>query len=502
MPTKDEMLKRAGASTEEALRRHALYQGKIQIAPKCPIRDLNDFAVWYTPGVAAPCRAIQANPTLAYTYTNRGNTIAVVSDGTRVLGLGDIGPEAALPVMEGKALLFKFLGGVDAVPLCLRARETDEIVHALELIEPSFGGINLEDIAQPKCFRVLERARERAHIPVWHDDQQGTGTVLLAGLTNAVEVVGKRLDRIRIAVIGAGAAGVSSIKMLLRAGVAPGAFVVCDSVGILHPSRDDIARRKDEFPEKWSLCNETNAERAVGGIADALRGADACIAFSHPGPGIIRPEWVRDMAKDAIVFACANPVPEIWPWEAREAGARVVATGRSDFPNQLNNSLGFPGIFRGVLDVQARAITDEMALAAAHELASFARERGLSEDAILPAWTNGRQCRASPQRPEWRPSSKGSRSFVTLGKSSWSEHEKPSSTQERSRGARRTLEGRPFFQKLRWRPLLPRPRSLELPCEAEQGRVLTESPGQHHSNWNGRRIPEERHVHRGGASHR
>jgi malate dehydrogenase (oxaloacetate-decarboxylating) len=345
---------------------------------------VEDFAIWYTPGVAAPCRAIEAEPDRSYEYTNRGNTIAIVSDGTRVLGLGDIGPEAAMPVMEGKALLFKFLGGVDAVPLCLRTRDPDEIVRTLEIIEPSFGGVNLEDIAQPKCFRVLERARKSSGVPVWHDDQQGTATVLVAGLMNAVEVVGKRLDRIRIAVVGAGAAGVASIRYLERAGVPAGSIVVSDSVGILHPDRADIARRSDEYREKWRLCNETNADHMSGGLAQALRGADVCIAFSRSGPGVIRPEWVRSMTKDAIVFACANPVPEIWPWEALEAGARIVATGRSDFPNQLNNSLGFPGIFRGVLDVGARALTDDMALAASREIALFARERGLSEARILP----------------------------------------------------------------------------------------------------------------------
>lgn len=381
---KDEMLLRAEAPLKEALRQHAAYRGKIQIAPKCPIRKLEDFGIWYTPGVAAPCRAIEANPAASYEYTNRGNTIAIVSDGTRVLGLGDIGPEAAMPVMEGKALLFKFLGGVDAIPLCLRTRDPDEIVRTLEIIEPSFGGVNLEDIAQPKCFRVLDRARKSLRIPVWHDDQQGTATVVLAALMNAAEVVGKRFDRIRIAVVGAGAAGIASVHLLVRAGVPAGSIVVSDTGGILQPGREDIARRRGEYAEKWRLCNDTNADRLSGGLAEALRGADACIAFSRSGPGIVRPEWIRGMAKDAIVFACANPIPEVWPWEAREAGARVVATGRSDFPNQLNNSLGFPGIFRGVLDVRARALTDEMALAVAAEIASFARERGLTEEAILP----------------------------------------------------------------------------------------------------------------------
>jgi malate dehydrogenase (oxaloacetate-decarboxylating) len=380
----DDRAARAAQPAEEALRLHARYRGKIQIAPKCPVRGPEDFAIWYTPGVAAPCRAIEATPALSWEHTNRGNLIAVVSDGTRVLGLGDIGPEAAMPVMEGKALLFKYLGGVDAVPLCLATKDPDELVRVLELIEPSFGGINLEDIAQPKCFRVLERARARLSIPVWHDDQQGTATVLLAGLMNALEVVGKKLGDVRIAMIGAGAANVASAHLLRQAGVDPRALVICDSRGVLHAGRADLSARRDELPEKWSLCEQTNAARVEGGIEAALRGADVCVAFSRPGPDLVQPAWVKGMARNAIVFACANPVPEIWPWEASDAGARVVATGRSDFPNQLNNSLAFPGIFRGVLDVRSRALTDGMALAAAHELAALGRERGLSESAILP----------------------------------------------------------------------------------------------------------------------
>jgi malate dehydrogenase (oxaloacetate-decarboxylating) len=330
MTEPSDALARAQRPAEEALRLHARYRGKIQIAPKCPVRGPQDFAIWYTPGVAAPCLAIENDPALSYAHTNRGNTIAVVSDGTRVLGLGDIGPEAAMPVMEGKALLFKYLGGVDAVPLCLGTKDPDELVRALELLEPSFGGINLEDIAQPKCFRVLERARAALSIPVWHDDQQGTATVLLAGVLGALEVVGKRLRDVRIVVIGAGAAGVASVHLLCRAGADPHALVVCDSRGVLHPGRADIAERRDELREKWRLCEETNGERRSDGIEAALRGADVCVAFSRPGPGIIDPRWLRAMASDAIVFACANPVPEIWPWEAAEASARIIATGRSD----------------------------------------------------------------------------------------------------------------------------------------------------------------------------
>jgi malate dehydrogenase (oxaloacetate-decarboxylating) len=381
---REALLARAGKPAEEALRLHPLYRGKMQTLPRCPVRGFEDFAVWYTPGVAAPCRAIQADPDLVYTMTGKGNTIAIVSDGTRVLGLGDIGPAAGLPVMEGKALLFKYLGGVDAVPICLATKDPQEIVRAVELLEPAFGAINLEDIAQPKCFRILEALRGRLGIPVWHDDQQGSATGLLAGLLNALAVVGKDLRRVRIAMVGMGAANVASYRLLMASGVAPGAIVACDSRGTLHRRRHDIEAGRERYPEKWRVCVESNVEGVAGSAAEALRGADVCIAFSTPGPGVIEPAWVRAMARDAIVFACANPVPEIWPWEAREAGARIVATGRSDFPNQLNNSLVFPGLFRGALDVRARAITDEMAAAVARELAAFAAERGIHEEDILP----------------------------------------------------------------------------------------------------------------------
>ena len=374
----------ADALAAEAVRLHAYYRGKVQIAPRCPVRDLHDFSLWYTPGVAASCRAIVDEPERVWEQTNRGNAIAIVSDGSRVLGLGDIGPEAGLPVMEGKSLLFKVLGGVDATPLCVRVREEEELIRTLEILEPSFGAVNLEDIASPRCFRVLDASRERLQIPVWHDDQQGTATVLLAGLTNALEVVGKRLESVRIAMVGVGAANVAVYRLLTACGLDPAAVVACDTRGTLHPGRSDLERRKAELSDKWRICCDSNADGVVGGIAEALRGADVCIALSAPGPGVIQPQWVGEMAPDAIVFACANPVPEIWPEEARAAGARVVATGRCDFPNQVNNSLAFPGIFRGTLDVRARKISDGMAIAAARELAAFARERGLREDALLP----------------------------------------------------------------------------------------------------------------------
>jgi malate dehydrogenase (oxaloacetate-decarboxylating) len=381
---REELLARAQKPAADALRLHTVYRGKVQIAPKVPTRDPGDFAIWYTPGVAAPCRAIQAQPELVWEHTNRANLIAVVSDGTRVLGLGDIGPEAGLPVMEGKALLFKVLGGVDAVPLCLRTKDPDEIARAVELLEPSFGGVNLEDIAQPKCFRLLDALRGRLAIPVWHDDQQGTATVLLAALLSALRLVGKEPGRVRIAMIGMGAANVATYRLLPRIGVDPGGVVACDRAGTLHRGRRDLEAKRAEFADKWRVCEESNAEGVAGGIPDALRGADVCVAFSASGPGVIRPEWLRAMRKDAVVFACANPVPEIWPWEAQEAGARIVCTGRGDFPNQVNNSLGFPGIFRGALDVRARAISDGMALAAARELAAFAEARGLREDDLMP----------------------------------------------------------------------------------------------------------------------
>ncbi len=375
---------RASMSAAQALRRHALSHGKVQMMPKCAIRGLSDFADWYTPGVAAPCLAIRSDPSLVDRYTNRSNTVAIVSDGTRVLGLGDIGPEAAMPVMEGKALLFKYLGGVDAIPICLRTKDPAELVRTVKLLEPSFGGINLEDIAQPKCFRILESLRAELTIPLWHDDQQGTATVVLAALINALRVVKKELGRVKVALIGMGAANVATYRLLKAEGMDPAGVIACDSRGTLHTQRSDIEQDRDAHAEKWHVCCETNVERVHGGIAEALRGADVCVAFSRCGPGTIQPEWIRTMNRDAIVFACANPTPEISPHLAREAGARVVGTGGSNYPNQVNNALAFPAIFRGALDVQARTISDDMALAAAHEIARCAAERGIREDYIVP----------------------------------------------------------------------------------------------------------------------
>jgi malate dehydrogenase (oxaloacetate-decarboxylating) len=361
---------------------HRRYRGKIATAAKVPMTDFADLAVWYTPGVAAASRAIAADPAAIYELTNRANTVAIVSDGSRVLGLGDIGPAAALPVMEGKALLFKHFGGVDAVPLCIAAPDAPAIVETVLALAPTFGAVNLEDIATPKCFRVLGDLREKLSIPVWHDDQQGTATAVLAGLLSGLAVVGKRLDAVRIALIGIGAANMAVYRLLKSQGVAPAAILACDSKGLLHQQREDLKARQDSLTEKWQVCRETNAGCRDGGIVEALSGADVCLAFSAPGPDTIPPSAVNGMARDAIVFACANPVPEIWPAAAKSAGARIVATGRSDFPNQVNNSLVFPALFRGVLDVRARRISDSMALAAAEALAAAARERGLTEASI------------------------------------------------------------------------------------------------------------------------
>jgi malate dehydrogenase (oxaloacetate-decarboxylating) len=380
----EELLAKATQPSADAMELHPFYKGKVEIALKCCVRDFNDFAIWYTPGVAAPCRAIADDPELVYEHTHKGNTVAVVSDGTRVLGLGDIGPKAGLPVMEGKALLYKYLGGVDAWPVMLDTKDPDKIIETVLMIQPGFGGINLEDLSQPKCFRILDTLRERAEIPVWHDDQQGTATVTLAALINALKIVGKKIDETKIAFIGSGASNVAIARLIFGSGVNPAICRIVDSKGILHKDRKDIELRKAEFVDKWKFCQSTNKDQRQGGIEDALKGADVVIALSKPGPGTILPEWVKGMAKDAIVFACANPVPEIWPWEAQEAGAAVIATGRSDFPNQVNNSLGFPGIFRGTLDVRASTITDEMCVAAADALAGMAEEKGLTPDYIMP----------------------------------------------------------------------------------------------------------------------
>ncbi len=383
-PTKEELLAKAKKPAADAMELHPFYRGKVETMLKCCVRDFNDFAIWYTPGVAAPCKAIQADPELVYQHTNKWNTVAVISDGTRVLGLGDIGPKAGLPVMEGKALLYKYLGGVDGVAIMLDTKDPDKIIETVKLLQPGLGGVNLEDLSNPKCFRILDTLREQCEIPIWHDDQQGTATVTLAGLINALKVVGKKINEVSIAFIGCGASNVAISRLIFSYGATPALCRMVDTKGILHKGRTDIEQRKAEYVDKWKLCNITNAEQRTGSIADALKGADVCIALSTPGPDTIKKEWVAGMAKDAIVFACANPIPEMWPWDAKEAGAVVVATGRSDFPNQVNNSLGFPGIFRGTLDVRAKTITDEMCIAAAAEMAKMAEEKGLCPDYIMP----------------------------------------------------------------------------------------------------------------------
>lgn len=377
------LMAKAEQPSRDAMRLHPFYRGKIETGLKCRVRDFNDFSIWYSPGVAAPCRAIAENPEAVYDHTNKWNTVAVISDGTRVLGLGDIGPKAGLPVMEGKALLFKYLGGVDAFPLMLDVKDPRKIIEMALALQPSFGGINLEDIAQPKCFEILDTLRERAEIPVWHDDQQGTATVILAGLINALKVVGKAIGDVEIAFIGAGASNTAAARLVIGRGADPGRCRMVDSRGILGPSRADIEAVKDRFAGKWTLCRTTNAEGRTGGIEDAIRGADVVIACSTPGPGTIKPDWIRAMKPGAIVFACANPVPEIWPWEAAEAGVAVFATGRSDFPNQVNNSLCFPGLFRGALDVRAKTITDGMCFAAAESLAASAGDT-ITASRLLP----------------------------------------------------------------------------------------------------------------------
>lgn len=375
----DKLLKKAQKPSEDAMKLHPFYKGKIQTAPKVPVRSYDDFAIWYTPGVARVCQEIVKDPAKVYEYTNRENTIAIVTDGTRILGLGDIGPEAGLPVMEGKALLFKYLGGVDAIPLCVGTKRIEEIVQFCKWLSPSISGINLEDVEKPKCFVLLEKLQQELSIPVFHDDQQGTATITLAGLVNALRIVGKKINEVKIALIGAGSANYAFARLLEKMNVDLGNVIVVDSKGIITRER---AEQLDDITKNMWL--KTNAENIEGGIEEALKSADVCIAYSKSGPGVIKPEWVKKMNKNAIVFAGANPVPEIWPWEAKEVGARIIATGRSDFPNQVNNSLGFPAIFRGVLDIRATKVTDEMCIAAAQAIADFAYRKGIHEEYIVP----------------------------------------------------------------------------------------------------------------------
>ena len=361
---------------EEALRLHREKRGKLTMQSKVPVESAYDLSLAYSPGVAEPCREIHKDPGVIYDYTMKGNLVAVVTDGTAVLGLGNIGPGAALPVMEGKAVLFKSFAGVDAIPICLDTTEIDKIVETVKFMSPTFGGVNLEDIAAPNCFIIEERLKKELDIPVFHDDQHGTAIVTLAGLINALKVVGKKMEEIRVVANGAGAAGIAIIQMLLNMGVRD--VVMCDSKGAIYKGRPYGMN-----PVKEKVAEMTNHRMLRGELADVMKGADVFIGVSVAGA--VTPEMVRSMNKDPIIFAMANPVPEIMPEEAKQAGAKVVGTGRSDFPNQVNNVLAFPGIFRGALDVRAKAINEEMKIAATHGIASLIEEHELNPDYVIPA---------------------------------------------------------------------------------------------------------------------
>ncbi len=367
---------------------HRFYGGKIVSMPKAGIYGFNWFNVWYTPGVSIVSTTIRDNPDSSFELTNRGNLVAVVSDSTRVLGDGDCTPPGGLGVMEGKAFLMKYLGGVDGVALCINSynaagrHDPDKIIDFVKMVEPSFGAVNLEDISQPNCYKVLDTLREACEIPVWHDDAQGTGSVTLAGLINALRIVGKELGKVRIVMNGAGASNTTIARLILMAGGDPEKIILFDTKGSLHKGRGDIEADK-AFYRKWELCEQTNPGR-IDDIEKALAGADVLIALSKPGPDTVKPAWIRRMGTKPIVFACANPVPEIYPYAAKEAGAYIVATGRGDFPNQVNNSMGFPGILKGALLVRARKITDEMAITAAYSVANFAEKKGIHPDYIMP----------------------------------------------------------------------------------------------------------------------
>lgn len=365
---------------------HRHYGGKIQVIPKCGHYGPNWFGTWYTPGVSSISTTIRDDNDTSFELTSRGNLVGVVSDSTRVLGDGDCTPPGGLGVMEGKAYLMKFLGGVDAVPLCMDSRGADgkhdpeRIIDFVKMVQPSFGAINLEDISQPNCYRVLDQLRDACDIPVWHDDAQGTACVVLAGVVNALKVAGKAIQDVRIVLLGAGAACSTVARFLIQDGADPSRMVMFDVDGALHGGRDDIQADPRFYPQ-WDLCQRTNPER-LQDMASAIQGADLLICAS--APGAVKPEWVRSMAPKAIVFSLANPVPEIYPYAAKEAGAFIVGTGRSDFPNQVNNSICFPGILKGALLVRAKKITDGMAIRCAHSLAGFAERRGITPDSLLP----------------------------------------------------------------------------------------------------------------------
>ncbi|MHA1791813.1 MAG: NAD(P)-dependent malic enzyme [Promethearchaeota archaeon] len=386
--TKEELLEKSKIPGIKAMKWHPFYKGKIEIMPKCRVKDFSDFGVWYTPGVAKPCLAIKDDPNLAFMHTNKGNAVAVVSNGTRVLGLGNIGAQASMPVMEGKALLFKYLGGVDAYPICLDVEDPDKLIEIVKILQPSFGGINLEDIKKPDCFHVLDSLRSDPDmkIPVWHDDQQGTAAITLAGLINALKIVGKKMDEIKIVFNGAGAANVAIFRLCVSAGIKPENAIMTDSKGIISTANESL---KEKEPYKWDLALKTNKDGITGPLVNALKGADVLISYGANGPGALKIDDLKQMATDSIVMACENPIPGIWPWEAKEAGVKVFATGRSDFANQVNNSLGFPAIFRGTLDVNATTITDPMCIAAALEIAKVAEEKKeLSPEYIVPTMSD------------------------------------------------------------------------------------------------------------------
>ena len=360
---------------EEALKLHEKYRGKIEVISKTEVKDMHDLAIIYTPGVAEPCRKIHQDISKVYKYTTKGNMVAVVTDGTAVLGLGDIGPEAALPVMEGKVVLFKHFAGVDAFPICLNTKDPDKIVEAVALMAPTFGGINLEDISAPRCFEIENRLKKMLDIPVFHDDQHGTAVIVLSGLINALKIVKKKIDEIKIVVNGAGAAAIAVTKFLFSAGAKNA--ILCDSKGIIYKGR-----KENMNPVKEEIANITNKRMLEGSLVDAISGADVFIGLSVAG--VLKLEMVKSMANDPIIFAMANPIPEIMPDVAKKASARIVATGRSDFPNQINNCLGFPAIFKGALKVRASQINEKMKLAAAYALASIISEEELNEEYIIP----------------------------------------------------------------------------------------------------------------------
>ena len=360
---------------KESLRLHGEWNGKIEVISRVPVKDKDDLSLAYTPGVAQPCLEIQKDPDKSYELTRRWNMCLVVTDGSAVLGLGDIGPEAGMPVMEGKCVLFKAFGDVDAFPLCIKSHDVDEIVNTIYMISGSFGGVNLEDISAPRCFEIEKKLKEKCDIPIFHDDQHGTAIITLAGLTNALKVVGKKKEEVCVVMNGAGAAAISIARLLLKAGVKN--ITLCDRKGAIYEGR-----KEGMNPVKDEMSKITNLEKKSGSLADMLVGADVFIGVS--APGAVTTDMVKTMAKDAIIFACANPTPEIFPDDAKAGGAKVIATGRSDFPNQINNVLAFPGVFRGAFDVRAKDINDEMKIAASEALAGLITDEELSPDYIIP----------------------------------------------------------------------------------------------------------------------